>query len=314
MSADGIPVIDLGGADARGTQRAMDAACREWGFFQVINHGVDAALLDALREQMRAFFAQPIAAKRAVVRSERNPWGYYDRELTKNTRDWKEIFDYAARSCATSVPRWPTGLPGFKETLVDYYHACEGLALRLLRMTATNLGMPADALDRHFVRGHSSFARLNYYPVCANPERPTGVATPTHGHLGVNHHTDPGTVTLLLQDLPGLEVFRFGRWSLVEPLAGALVINVGDIVQVWSNDQYRAPLHRAFVNPTVERYSAAFFFCPGYETNYAPLESTVGAHRPARYRTINWGHFYSQRTIGDYADHGEEIQISRFRR
>ena len=82
--------------------------------------------------QMRAFFAQPRDAKHAVSRSERNPWGYYDKELTKNTRDWKEIFDFAASSCGRSVPRWPSGLPGFKDTLIDYYRGCEAVAMRLV--------------------------------------------------------------------------------------------------------------------------------------------------------------------------------------
>jgi isopenicillin N synthase-like dioxygenase len=118
----------------------------------------------------------------------------------------------------------------------------------------------------------------------------------------------------LLQDQqPGLEVYRQGRWFLVEPIADALVINIGDIVQVWSNDRYRAPLHRVVANANAERFSTAFFFCPSYETNYAPLAATVDANHPARYKTINWGHFYSMRTRGDYADYGEEIQISHFR-
>jgi isopenicillin N synthase-like dioxygenase len=112
---------------------------------------------------------------------------------------------------------------------------------------------------------------------------------------------------------PGLEVFRRGRWSLIEPIAGALVVNVGDIVQVWSNDRYEAPLHRVVASADAERFSAAFFFCPSYAADYAPLPSTVDAENPAHYRDINWGNFYSLRTMGDYADHGEEIQISHFR-
>ena len=249
MTLDTIPVIDLTRDGSPVTRAAIDAACREWGFFQIVGHGIDAQLLGALRRQVRAFFAQPVEAKRAVSRSEENPWGYYDRELTKNTRDWKEIFDFAAMSCGRSVPRWPADLPGFKETLVDYYRACETVAARLLRIISNNLGMAPDALDGYFARGHSSFTRLNHYPVCSNPARPAGLTTPTEGHLGVNHHTDPGAVTLLLQDeQPGLEVFRNGRWSLVEPMRDALVINVGDIVQVWSNDQYTAPLHRVVTN------------------------------------------------------------------
>jgi isopenicillin N synthase-like dioxygenase len=310
----GIPVIDLAQNDDEAIRHAIDEACREWGFFQVIGHGIDSALLDALRRQMRAFFAQPRAAKQVVARSEVNPWGYYDRELTKNTRDWKELFDFAAANCGRSVPRWPADLPGFRDTLIDYYRGCAAVAVRLLHVVSANLGLPPTALDRHFAHGHSSWARLNYYPTCVNPERPDGLATPTSGHLGVNHHTDPGVITVVLQDQPGLEVFRRGQWTLVEPVMDALVINLGDIVQVWSNDRYQAPLHRVLANASVERFSAAFFFCPPYEMDYAPLAPTVDERNPAHYRDINWGRFYSMRTLGDYADHGEEIQISQFRR
>src|SRR5262245_7697461 len=312
--SDTVPVIDLGSGDASRTLRAVDAACREWGFFQIVGHGIPPALFDALRQQAHAFFAMPSAAKHAVARTELNPWGYYDRELTKNTRDWKQLFDYGERRCGASEPRWPAGRPEFKATLIDYFRACETVGRRLVAMIATNLGMAPDALDRQFAPGHSSWARLNYYPVCAHPERPASVATPKHGHLGVNHHTDAGAVTLVLQDeQPGLEVYRGGRWCLVEPMADALVINIGDIVQVWSNDRYQAPLHRVIANANAERFSTAFFLCPSYETNYAPLAGTIDAGNPARYRPINWGDLYSMRTRGDYADYGEEIQISHFR-
>lgn len=314
MSIECIPIIDLASNNTDRTRTAIDAACREWGFFQIIGHGIDRTLADATFTQMRAFFAQSGNAKRRVSRSERNPWGYYDRELTKNTRDWKEIFDFAPSSCGNSEPRWPSGLPGFKDTLIDYYRGCEAVAIRLLRIVCTNLGLPPNALDRAFERGHSSWARLNYYPVCDQPENPDSVTTPIRGHLGVNHHTDPGVMTVLMQDRQrGLEVFRRGHWWPVEPIEDALVVNLGDIAQVWSNDRYQAPLHRALVNTVAERFSAPFFFCPPYEFDYAPLAPTVDEDNLPHYRAINWGHFYTMRTLGDYADHGEEIQISQFR-
>jgi isopenicillin N synthase-like dioxygenase len=135
------------------------------------------------------------------------------------------------------------------------------------------------------------------------------------GYLGINHHTDAGALTLLLQDeQPGLEVFHDGAWKLVEPLPDALVVNIGDIVQVWSNDQYRAPLHRVLANADAERFSVPFFFNPAYSTVYAPLPSTVDTQRPPRYRPINWGEFRAHRAAGDYADAGEYHQISHYSR
>ena len=94
--------------------------------------------------------------------------------------------------------------------------------------------------------------------------------------------------------------------------ADALVVNIGDIVQVWSNDRYRAALHRVTTNTERDRYSVPFFLNPAYAAHYAPLPSTVDASHPPRYRPINWGEFRRLRTAGDYADQGEEVQISHY--
>jgi isopenicillin N synthase-like dioxygenase len=135
------------------------------------------------------------------------------------------------------------------------------------------------------------------------------------GHLGVNPHTDSGALTLLLQDeQPGLEVFHANEWHLVEPRRDALVVNIGDIVQVWSNDRYTAAQHRGLVSADAERFSAPFFFNPAYSTLYAPLPSTVDAQHPPRYRPIHWGEFRSRRAAGDYADHGEYHSINHYSR
>ena len=83
-----LPVIDVSHAERAFTHKAIDAACRDWGMFQVVNHGIDSRLIAALRRQMHAFFAQPTETKRAISRTAANPWGFYDRELTRHTRDW----------------------------------------------------------------------------------------------------------------------------------------------------------------------------------------------------------------------------------
>ena len=129
----------------------------------------------------------------------------------------------------------------------------------------------------------------------------------------MNQHTDAGALTLLLQDeQPGLEVFRDHRWHLVEPRRDALVINIGDVIQVWSNDRYRASLHRVMANASAQRFSAPFFFNPTYNTDYEPLPTVIDAQHPARYRAINWGEFRAKRSAGDYADVGHEVQIAHY--
>lgn len=294
----------------------LDRACRQWGLFYLANHGIDPSLVDAMQQQMERFFAQSKAQKITLERTDRNAWGFYDRELTKNRQDWKEIFDVGPAETqgplAGAMPQWPD-LNGFEDTLRTYAAAAHLVALKLLHALSTNLGMPADHLDEAFGVTHTSFLRLNYYPTCATAAPPTAATVPTQGELGIGHHTDAGALTLLLQgNVEGLQVQHDKHWITVRPRADTLVVNLGDIMQVWSNERYLAPVHRVFASASTRRYSAPYFFNPSYATNYAPLPSLLANGVNARYQVINWGEFRAGRSAGDYADHGKEIQISDF--
>ena len=319
LTTNQVPVIDIGRLpDDRSAMDALHEACRDWGFFQVVGHGVEERLRQETHRQMQAFFSLPLSAKRAIMRTAENPWGFYDQELTKNVRDWKEIFDVGPSESdgplAGASPQWPDTLPQLKNTLMAYSAECERVCQRLLSAVGSNLGMAPDYLASNFEPAHTSFLRLNFYPACEDPAAPDSPTTPTDGHLGISHHTDAGTLTVVMQDtVPGLQVERNGQWHIIEPVVDAFVINIGDIVQVWSNDMYKAPLHRVITHTDRERYSAAFFFNPASEANYAPLPSMCDEQHPPLYESINWGEFRAGRTAGDYADYGEEIQISQFR-
>ncbi len=192
----------------------------------------------------------------------------------------------------------------------QYFDACVGVGLSLLEALCSRLHVHPASLHPHFSPTHTSFIRLNYYPLndpLAPPESAT--ATPL-GDMALHHHTDAGALTILLQDdVGGLQVRVGGEWLDIQPIPGALVINVGDMMQVWSNDRYAAALHRVVSRTNRERYSLPFFFNPSYDTDYAPL---AGDNAP-KYRTINWGAFRQARTDGDYADFGKEVQISDYR-
>jgi isopenicillin N synthase-like dioxygenase len=312
---DTVPVIDIAELEKPASLRAIHAACRDWGFFQVTGHGIEESVIAELFAAMRAFFELPANEKKRISRTAENPWGYFDQELTKNTRDWKEVYDFGPADGPVIVPQWPQALPRFEPAIRNYYAQCERLACRLLSAISLNLRMKSGDLEQYFGAAHTSFLRLNHYPACPTPAAPEGLTTSADGYLGVNHHTDAGVLTLLLQDdQPGLEVFRDDRWHLVEPRRDALVVNIGDIVQVWSNDRYRAAMHRVVTNPFAGRFSVPFFLNPSYDTDYAPLPTMVDESHPARYRPINWGEFRSLRAAGDYADYGEEIQISQYYR
>ncbi|GMR17367.1 MAG: isopenicillin N synthase family oxygenase [Gammaproteobacteria bacterium] len=319
---DTVPDIDVGAlagpADGHAASDAVAQiaqACRDWGFFQVVNHGVPADLMQNLWRQTEAFFALPSASKESLRRTRANPWGYYDNELTKNQRDKKEVFDYTAAGVDPiygAENRWPPQAAGFRDTMLAYLDATTALSLQLMRAFCVGLDLPADYMEREFAGKHTGFMRLNCYPV----RDPLANATIEHqprAGMGVHHHTDAGVLTVLLQDeVGGLQVHRDGMWHDIPPVAGAFVINTGDMMQVWSNDTYQAAIHRVLAMQDRDRYSVPFFFNPPAGTRVEPLPTVVNEDRPARYRGIDWADYRGKRTDGDYADYGTEVQISQF--
>jgi isopenicillin N synthase-like dioxygenase len=294
----------------------LDRACRSWGVFQLA--GVREAPFDALDARARAFFALPAEHKGRIERTARNAWGWYDRELTKNVRDWKEIFDVgpSERSgpLAGSEPQWPEAPDGFRPAVEAAVARFEALSERVLAALARALGAPPARLGDAFRPAHTGFLRLNWYPPCPEPAAPEGIAVPERGHLGINHHTDAGALTLLLQDeVSALQVWRDGAWHDVPPQPGGLTVNLGDVAQVWSNDRWRAPLHRVRASASMGRLTAAWFHNPAARARYAPLPELVDPAHPPRYRPIAWAEFRAARAAGDFADQGEEIQIAHFR-
>jgi len=267
-----VPTIDLNCIDNDALQ-ALDLACRDHGFFFLKGHGLDA-LVEAVKTQAECFFALPRDEKQKVVRKEDNPMGYYDRELTKQKRDLKEVFDFYARSNGQEnrMP-WPQQPTEFKETLRAYFLANAELSNRVMHILCNALGVDETSFDRFFMPRHTSSARLNYYPsedpLAADDQQSV---TPL-GDMALHHHTDQGAITLLFQDdIGGLQAFsKDAGWIDIPPMEDALVVNIGDIAQVWSNGAYQAALHRVLpIAAGKSRYSLPFFCQPSFDTVVAP--------------------------------------------
>ncbi|KAL5858064.1 hypothetical protein ACOSQ3_005522 [Xanthoceras sorbifolium] len=314
-----IPVIDISN-DLKQVVLEIGEACKTWGFFQVINHGVPLELLRRIKKIAKEFFDLPMEEKKLVKRDEVNPMGYHDSEHTKNVRDWKEVFDLLAKD-PTSIPashelddtrlrtirnQWPAYPPEFRDVCEVYEGEVEKLAYKILELICLSLGLPGDRLHGCF-RDQISFLRFNHYPACPFPELA----------LGVGRHKDGGALTVLAQDeVGGLEVRRKsdGEWIPVKPAPDAFIINLGDATQVWSNDRYESAEHRVVVNSEKERFSIPFFFFPAHYVMLKPLEELVNEQNPARYREFNWGKFFASRNRSDYKKaEVENIQIYHFR-
>jgi isopenicillin N synthase-like dioxygenase len=263
-----------------------------------------------------------------VRRHKDNVRGYFDSELTKNKLDWKEVFDYAGRKEDTPPEdsvftrlrhdenQWPSDevLPGFRATLTEYFDKVEHIARRLTQVFAVALGERSDFFDQFFhqqaggdskIADNTARVRLNYYPVAPEPDET----------MGLHYHTDTGAVTVLLQDdqVASLQVFHreAQQWTFVPPIKGTYVINIGDMVQVWSNDKFVAPLHRVLASGKAERYSAPFFYNPSYSADVQPIVVREG--ETPHYHPINWGDYRAKREAGNDADLGVEVQIAHYR-
>lgn len=290
----------------------MDAACRDHGFFLLSGHGLDELVMRMWRDTER-FFDASAESKEKVRRTETQPLGWNDRELTKRSRDCKEVFDYMEPGSAFGEARnrWPDDLPGFRETQDEFFRAFSGLAARTLALVEQALGAPR---GRVLGSASASTVRLNWYPTHDPVPEPERDGLAELGETALGYHTDPGVLTLLLQDdTGGLQAHSLeDGWIDVPPARGTIVVNLADSLQVWTNDRYRAAVHRVVPITERSRYSIPYFFNPPMEAVIEPI-AELGDEKP-RYRPFTWREFILARAHDNYADAGaEDTQISHFR-
>ena len=311
---DLVATIDIR-SQAPGELEALDSACRDHGFFLLKGHGLDELIDRTFAESWR-FFAASEKVKAGIARTEDEPLGWYDRELTKRYRDCKEVFDYMEPKGAIGQKknRWPEELPGFREMQDEFFEAFSKLAGDTSRLIHRALATPGEFMRDHLGSVMTSTVRLNYYPVEDPVPADERAGLPELGETALGFHTDPGVLTLLLQDeTGGLQAFsRGGTWIDVPPRSGTIVVNLGDTFQVWSNDRYRAAVHRVIPMRTRGRYSIPYFYNPNFDQVIEPIAAPGEA--AARYRPFTWREFIQARVDDNFSDLGtEDTQASHYR-
>lgn len=320
-----IPTLSLAkhleGAMGLAEYESLARACEDHGFFLLKDHG-QHALVGEVFKQSQAFFAQPKAEKMTVFRDEINPLGYFDRELTKQKRDQKEVYDFKAGGYISRDPkkqtRWPQKPAELQPVLTRFFREFTTLSEQTMAMIFKSLGMTdqelSTMLDAGFGEAHSSAARLNYYPAHDPVPNEDKANVTDLGDMALHHHTDPGAITLLLQDdHGGLQALsKTSGWIDVQPKPGTIVVNVGDVLQVWTNDRCTAGTHRVLpVSSTSGRYSTPFFYQPRFDAEISPW---VGDMHSPNYRSFSWREFIRGRVTDNFADYGEsDIQIDKYR-
>ncbi|MGX9419354.1 isopenicillin N synthase family dioxygenase [Vibrio sp. WJH972] len=281
-----LPIIDISPLNSDHKEdwapviAQIDKACRELGFFYVIGHGIPNTQFEHMKATASDFFSLPIAEKKkiSIENSENHRgWGALNAEQLDSSgpQDCKETFDMALdlplshpqvqRCKALYGPNQYPESPSFIQTVNHHYQMSLDVGLKLLKVMALALGEREDFFVDHF-QYPISVLRLIQYPV------------QTDHTNGAGAHTDYGCITLLYQDNSGgLQVQSVsGDWIDAIPVEGSLVVNIGDLMQRWTNGLYQSTPHRV-TSPTSgrERFSMPFFVEPDFDTPVKVLSACV---------------------------------------
>lgn len=317
-----IPVIDIkpyleGTADGRmKVAQEINKACEEIGFFIIVGHGVDEALIDKTYRSASDFFHLPVEEKLKI----RQPAPSISRGYTPikgeslsagigmgSPGDLKEMIDmgpvdvpggeYYERPEAGNhfhPNLWPELPHGFEDTMKTYYRRANRLANDLMGLFALALKLPEDFFFDKLDRNMSALRVICY---------PEQAELPEPGQVRAGAHTDYGTLTILMSDQSagGLQAqHRDGYWVDVVPEPGSYVINIGDVMQMWTNDRWVSTMHRV-VNPprevatTARRHSVVFFHQPNYDAIIETLPSCFDADHPKKYDSFTYGQHWTNK-------------------
>ncbi|CAH1440009.1 unnamed protein product [Lactuca virosa] len=292
-------MIDLGqlvtGLEEEKCKMEIAKASQEWGIFQVINHGVSLDVLEKMRCEQVRLFRRPFHEKTKQGNQKFNflagsyQWGTPSATCLRQL-SWSEAFHVPLAGISTTGD-----ISTLSITTKQLATKISNLAQKVAAILAEQLGYKPDSFERD-CSTTSCYLRLNRYPACPiSPEV-----------FGLMPHTDSDFLTILHQDqIGGLQLVKDGRWISVKPNPEALIINIRDLFQAWSNNTYKSVEHRVVANKNAERFSTAYFFCPSYETMIQScFENSV-------YREFSFREFREQ-VQEDVKIHGYKIGLPRF--
>ncbi|KAL2630420.1 hypothetical protein R1flu_015106 [Riccia fluitans] len=283
-----IPSIDLSllETDRAELVRRLRTTATDWGICRLINHGISPELMKEVETQGMKFFGQSSQEKLKLLKHG-NGNAYYTGINTEERRHslhwaesfvmkfglWKTLDLDAINGCTID---WATADDNFRKSLLEFMIGLKSLSEKILQLFAESLGLKADFYSDILESGGLA-SRWNYYPVCPEPGEV----------LGAHSHTDPNFLTILQQDkVGGLQVEKDGRWYNVQPMEGTLVLNIGDLFQIWTNGIFKSVLHRVLVNGSVSRISVAWLLYPRSSQSLSPPEELVDEKHPRMYREL----------------------------
>ncbi|XP_054805052.1 codeine O-demethylase-like [Prosopis cineraria] len=281
-----IPIIDIAlllSPSLQQHQQGLNnlrSALTTWGCFQAINHGMTSWFLGKVREVSKQFFELPKEEKQKYERQEGDHEGYgSDIIFTEDQRlDWTDrVYLKVQPEHQRKFKVWPQLPHDFRDVLIDYTEKVKQLNEVILKAMAKSLNLEENSFLKQCGETNM-FARFNYYPPCKRPEFV----------LGLKPHADGSAITFLLQhhEVEGLQILRDNNWFKVPIIPEALLVNVGDQIEIMSNGIFKSPVHRAVINSDKERLTLAMFCAPDVEAEIEPVKELIDESRPKLYKSI----------------------------
>ncbi|XP_027341595.1 protein SRG1-like isoform X1 [Abrus precatorius] len=285
-----IPVIDMQNLlsleSGSSELDKLHFACKEWGFFQLINHGLSFSLLEKVKLEMQDFFNLPMSEKRKLWQSPQHMEGFGQAFVISADQklDWGDLFYMTTLPTHSRMPHLFPQLPlPFRDTLEIYLWNMKNIAMVIIAHIRKALRIEEMEIMELFEDG-LQMMRMNYYPPCPQPDKV----------IGLTNHSDPVGLTILLQvnDVEGLQIRKDEAWVPIMPMPNAFVVNVGDILEIMTNGIYRSIEHRATVNSEMERLSIATFYSPRQDVLIGPLPSLITKQTPAQFKSIGTKQYF----------------------
>ncbi|XP_004491897.1 protein DOWNY MILDEW RESISTANCE 6-like [Cicer arietinum] len=278
-----IPVIDLGGDDRDDIIKNIIKSSEEYGFFQVVNHGVAKELMEDALRIFKEFHAMPPNEK--VSESSKDPnnscklYTSSGRNVEDVAKYWKDSLKHPCPPSGEFMEYWPHKPEGYREIVGKYTQELRALGLRILDLISEGLGLGPNYFSEEL--SENPVVISHHYPPCPEPSLT----------LGASKHKDPNILTILFQEpnITALQVFKDGAWIPVEPIPNAFVVNMGFMLQIITNGRLIGAEHRVITNSSSSRHTIAYFINPNKEAIIEPAKPLLTSTSPPIYPSMAFG-------------------------
>ncbi|KAK0571829.1 hypothetical protein LWI29_022179 [Acer saccharum] len=280
-----VPVIDMSlltcPSSSAEQLHKLCSALTHWGCFQAINHGMSTQFLEQVREATKQFFALSPEIKNKYKREDGSIEGYGNDMIIyeQQTLDWTDrLYITVSPQDRRQLKFWPENPANFRDVLHEYTMKLEDVSKVVFKAMARSLNLEENSFMDMYGEDETLFARFNFYPPCPRPDQV----------IGIKPHADGSAITILLQDkqVEGLQFMKDGQWYRAPIIPEALLINVGDQIEIMSNGIFKSPLHRVVTNSERERISVAVFCIPNSEKEIEPVDGVEDETRPRLYKKV----------------------------